>query len=648
MGGAARPGAARGGGWFGGQMPVERPKNYGAAVRRLLQRFGPERRWLLLVLLLTSSSVALTIAGPKILGNATNVLFNGLVGKQLPAGVSKSHAIAQLHARGQNQLADMLAGMNVTPGVGVDWNLFGMLLVLAAAAYLGGAILMWAQGYILAGVAQRIVYGLRRDVEDKLSRLPLRYFDRHERGDILSRVTNDIDNIGNTLQQGLGQLVNSVLTVVGVLIVMFWISVLLAGISLVIVPASVLVTFLIASRSQKRFGQQWKWTGQLNAHVEEMHTGHALVQVFGHRERALEDFDRLNGNLYSASFAAQFLSGIIQPAMLLLSNLNYVAIAAIGGYRVATGAMTLGDVQAFIQYSRQFTMPLTQIAAQMNLLQSGVASAERVFELLDAEEERRERADAIRLDRIEGRVAFEGVSFRYRPDEPLIENFDLEVEPGQTVAIVGHTGAGKTTIVNLLMRFYDVDGGAIKLDGVDIRDLRRDDLRRAFGMVLQDSWVFAGTIRDNIAYGRLGATVDQVVAAAEAAYLDRFVRTLPEGYDTALDDEASNLSAGQRQLLTIARAFIADPSILILDEATSNVDTRTEVLIQQAMASLRRGRTSFVIAHRLSTIRNADVIIVMDHGRIVERGSHEDLLAARGAYHDLYRSQFAEAFAEAG
>ncbi len=646
-GGGARPGGGRGFQFPGSGPPPAKPKSYRRTVARLLGRFAPERARLILVVILTSASVALTIAGPKILGNATNVLFEGLIGKQLPHGVTKAQVIAGLRAHGQGRQADLLSGMNVTPGVGVDYHAFATLLLLAVGAYLAGAVLMWVQGYIMAGVAQRILYGLREDVEEKLARLPLRYFDQNERGDILSRVTNDIDNIGNTLQQGIGQLVNSLLTVVGVLAIMLWISPLLAVISLVVVPASVGVTIVIASRSQKRFAQQWKWTGQLNAHVEEMHTGHALVQVFGQRQPALDEFDRLNDQVFSASFAAQFLSGIIQPAMLLLSNLNYVAIAAIGGYRVATGTMSLGDVQAFIQYSRQFTMPLTQIAGQMTLLQSGVASAERVFELLDGEEESSDRDAPARLEGVEGRVTFDGVSFRYRPDEPLIEDFQLDVAPGQTVAIVGHTGAGKTTMVNLLMRFYDVDGGAIRLDGIDIRDLRRDDLRRAFGMVLQDSWLFSGTIRDNIAYGRLDATEAEVVEAAEAAHFDHFVRTLPDGYDTVLDDEASILSAGQRQLLTIARAFIADPSILILDEATSSVDTRTEVLIQEAMARLRTGRTSFVIAHRLSTIRNADVIIVMDHGHIVERGSHEELLAREGVYYELYRSQFTESFAEA-
>jgi ATP-binding cassette subfamily B protein len=633
---------------FGGGPPPAKIRNFRLTVRRLFVRLGVERAWMLTAVVLTAIGVALAVVGPKILGNATNILFDGLVGKSLPRGVPKAQLILAMRQHGQGQLADMLNGMNVTPGVGVDWNAFGLVLLLAVVTYLVASAFTWAQGYILAGVAQRTVYRMRRDVAGKLDRLPLAYFDHHERGDILSRVTNDIDNIGTTLQQGLGQLLNSLLTVVGVLGIMFWIDWQLASISLVMVPLSAAVTFLIARQSQKRFAAQWKSTGILNAHVEEMHTGHALVQAFGYRETALAEFSKQNERLYSASFSAQFLSGIIMPAMQAVSNLNYVAIAVIGGYKVASGTMSLGDVQAFIQYSRQFTMPLMQLAGQINLLQSGIASAERVFEFLDAEEEIPDSATAIALPEIRGRVSLENVSFRYEPAKPLIEDFNFKVEPGQTIAIVGPTGAGKTTIVNLLMRFYDVDGGSIKVDGVDVRDLRRDDLRKTFGMVLQDTWLFSASIRDNIAYGRTGATDDEVVEAAQSAYFDHFVRTLPDGYATHIDDDASNLSAGQRQLLTIARAFIADPAVLILDEATSSVDTRTEVLIQQAMARLRHGRTSFVIAHRLSTIRNADQIMVMDHGRIVETGSHEELLARGGFYFDLYQSQFSEAFAEAG
>ncbi|HEY9325543.1 MAG TPA: ABC transporter ATP-binding protein, partial [Candidatus Limnocylindria bacterium] len=591
---------------------------------------------------LASASVVFSVIGPKLIGNATNVIFEGVIGKNLPAGMTKDQAVELLRSRGQGQLADMLSGTNVVPGAGVDFTQLGQILLFAAVVYLLAAVLGWLQQYLMAGVAQRTVYGLRREVEAKLARLPLRYFDSHPHGDLLSRVTNDVDNIATTLQQGMSQLLTSVLTVVGVLAMMLWISPLLAGISILMIPLTLVVTVVIAGRSQKEFVAQWARTGALNGHVEQMHTGHALVQVFGRRQVAIAQFDQLNEGLYAASFKAQFLSGIIQPAVAFLSNLNYVGVAVIGGYRVASGTMTLGDVQAFIQYSRQFTMPLTQLAAQANLLQSGLASAERVFELLQAPEESADRAAPVAPPTVNGHVEFDRVSFRYLPEKPLIEDFTLDVRPGQTVAIVGPTGAGKTTIVNLLMRFYEIDGGAIRLDGIDTRELPRDVVRRAFGMVLQDTWLFTGTIRDNIAYGKENATMDEIVAAATAAHADQFIRTLPDGYDTVLAEDASNISSGQKQLLTIARAFLADRSVLILDEATSNVDTRTEVLIQKAMTQLRHGRTSFVIAHRLSTIRSADTIVVMDQGRIVEQGSHAELLAQGGFYHDLYYSQFAE------
>ena len=632
----------------GGGAPVEKSKDFWGTLRRLLRRLGPDRFRILVALAFGVVSVGFTVSGPRILGNATNVLFNGVVGRLLHPGVTKSQAIVSLRAHGESQIASMISAMNVTPGKGVDIGELGKVLGFAALVYVAGAAFNYGQGFLLAGVAQRAMFGLRREVEDKLARLPLRYFDSHPHGDILSRVTNDIDNLTTTVQQGLSQLLTSALTICGVLGMMFWISPILAAVSAVTIPLAIVVTFLIARRSQIQFAMQWDQTGDLNGLVEETHTGHSLVQVYGRRKATIDEFTSQNKRLYEASFRAQFLSGVIQPSMQFIANLNYVVIAVFGGYRVASGLLSLGDVTAFIQYSRQFTMPITQIASQMNLLQSGMASAERVFDFLDAEEESAEPTLEARVSLPTGgagSVKLEHVNFRYAPDEPLIEDFDLEVAAGETVAIVGPTGAGKTTVVNLLVRFYEIDSGRISLDGIDYKDLTRDEVRRAFGMVLQDTWLFAGTIRDNIAYGRPGASEEEIIAASQAAHVDHFVRTLPDGYETRLDEDASNISSGQRQLLTIARAFLANPSILILDEATSNVDTRTEVLIQEAMATLRQGRTSFVIAHRLSTIRDADTIIVMDHGHIVEQGGHLDLLERRGFYYSLYNSQFSEAAA---
>ena len=643
-----RPGAARvamGGPGGMAAAPGGTAKDVRGTMRRLLARLRPDRIRLTFVVVLGATSVGFTVSGPKILGNATNVLFEGVIGANLPKGATTAQVVAALRARGEDQLADMIAAMHVVPGIGVDFARFGALLGLAALVYVVGAVFNWGQGYLMAGIAQRAMYGLRRDVEEKLARLPLRYFDSHPHGDVLSRVTNDIDNLATTLQQGLSQLLISVLTICGVLGMMFWISPLLAAVSLVTIPLAIVVTLVIARRSQVQFNDQWDRTGTLNSLVEQTHTGHALVLAFGQRKRTIAEFTAENRRLFDASFRAQFLSGVIQPAVQFIGNLNYVLIAAVGGYQVATGAIPLGDVTAFIQYSRQFTMPIAQIAAQMNLLQSGLASAERVFEFLDEPEESVLTAGTAPAK--PGRVRLEHVSFRYDPGTPLIEDFSLAAAPGETVAIVGPTGAGKTTIVNLLMRFYEIDSGRILLDGADYRELSREQVRGCFGMVLQDTWLFAGTIRDNIGYGRRGATHAEIVAAARAAYVDHFVRTLPAGYDTVLDEDAANISAGQKQLLTIARAFLADPPILILDEATSNVDTRTEVLIQDAMARLRRGRTSFVIAHRLSTIRNADTIVVMNEGRIVEQGSHAELLRKHGFYYGLYNSQFTEPGAEA-
>jgi len=618
------------------------------AARRLLGLLAPERFRLVFALVMGVTAVGLTVLGPRILGDATNVLFDGVVGRQLPAGLSKAEAVAQLRAHGHGQLAEMVSHMHVTPGVGIDVGQLGRWLGLAAIVYLCGSAFSFGQGYVMAGITQRTMLGLRRDVEEKLARLPLRYFDSHPHGDVLSRVTNDIDNLTTTLQQGLSQLATSLLTVLGVLTMMFWISPLLAGASLLVIPLAVLLSWFVVRRSQVQFAAQWERTGTLNGLVEETHTGHALVQIYGRRAATIDEFGRQNRSLYEASFRGQFLSGVIQPAMMFLANLNYVAIAVLGGWRVASGALSLGDVQAFIQYSRQFTMPITQIASQMNMLQSGLASAERVFEFLDAEEQEPDLPLALAAEhRNGGRVTLDRVSFRYEPEKPLIEDFTLDVLPGSTVAIVGPTGAGKTTLVNLLVRFYEVDDGRILLDGIDYRRLTRDQVRRVYGMVLQDTWLFAGTIRDNIGYGKPGATDAEIVEAARTAYVDHFVRTLPDGYDTVLDEDASNISSGQKQLLTIARAFLADPGILILDEATSNVDTRTELYVQRAMTQLRKGRTSFVIAHRLSTIRNADTIVVMDNGRIVEHGDHAELLARGGLYHFLYTTQFGQAQAEA-
>ncbi|HYN69188.1 MAG TPA: ABC transporter ATP-binding protein [Candidatus Eisenbacteria bacterium] len=645
-----------GGGGMMGMMgqPVAKPQDFKGSFRRLLNRLQPDAPLIALVIGLAVVSVALAVIGPKILGNAIDDIFKGFLSSQIPAGVTKEQAIAGLRASGNGQLADMLQSIDITPGVGLDFGALGQVLLLLAGVYLVSALFAWVQAYVMAGVTQRTVYRLRQDVDRKLGRLPLRYFDSHSRGDLLSRVTNDIDNIGQTLQQSLTQLISSLLTVVGVLILMLTISPILAAISLLAVPLSIVVTVLIAGRSQSQFVAQWASTGRLNGHVEEMHTGHSIVKVFGRQREAIERFDAENDRLYDASYRAQFISGLIQPMINVIANLNYVAIAVIGGLRVAAGQMSLGDVVAFIQYSRQFTFPIIQAASIANVLQSAVASAERVFELLDEAEEVPDPVRPVVLPRDSGdrasprrAVAFEHISFRYEPDKPLIEDLDLVAEAGNTVAIVGPTGAGKTTLVNLLMRFYDVEAGRITLDGIDIRDLTRDELRRTFGMVLQDTWLFHGTIRDNIAYGRDGATEDEIVAAAEAAHVDHFVRTLPDGYDTVIDDDATNMSMGEKQLLTIARAFLADPPILILDEATSSVDTRTEILIQRAMARLMKGRTAFVIAHRLSTIRDADTILVMDHGRIVEQGNHEELIARRGFYYDLYNSQFVEPLAEA-
>ena len=645
---ARRPQGHGPGGGMG--MPAEKPSDLGGTLRRMVGELRVERTRILIAVSLGILGTAGMVVGPKLLGNATNVIFDGVVGKLLPAGMTREQAVAALRTQGQDTLADTLAGMpHVVPGQGVDFERLALSLGVVFAVYLGAFLFTWLQGRIITTVVQQTVYRLREQVETKLSRLPLSYFDRQARGEVLSRVTNDIDNISQSVQQILSQLITSVLTVLGVLGMMLWISWQLALVALVTIPVSALVVSQIAKRSQPQFVEQWKRTGTVNAHVEEMYTGHDLVTVFGHQERAVATFREENEKLFQASFKAQFITGTIQPVMGWVANIGYVAIAVLGAVRITSGVMTLGDVQAFVQYSRQFSQPITQIASLMNMVQSGAASAERVFDLLDAEEESSDPVAPAHLGEVAGRVAFEHVKFSYTPDKPLIEDLSFVAEPGQTVAIVGPTGAGKTTLVNLIMRFYDVDGGRITIDGVDTRDLTRGEVRAKIGMVLQDTWLFGGTVKENITYGaHQEVSADRLLQAAEATHVAPFVRTLPDGYDTRLDDEGTEgtaVSAGEKQLLTIARAFLADPPILILDEATSSVDTRTEVLVQEAMNALRVGRTSFVIAHRLSTIRDADIILVMERGDIVEQGSHAELLEAGGAYARLYQSQFAAAAA---
>ncbi|MBW9119264.1 ABC transporter ATP-binding protein [Microbacterium trichothecenolyticum] len=625
---------------MGQAMGGEKAQNFGPSAKRLLAMLRPDRLLLFVVLVFSILSVTLSVIGPKLLGEGTNVVFAGFISLQVPAGMTKQQVIDQLVASGNEDQANMIAAMDFVPGAGVDFDQLARILTLVLIVYVFSSLFGWLQARILNGVVQRAMHRLRLQVEDKVHRLPLSYFDRVQRGELLSRVTNDVDNIGQTMQQTLSQVVISLLTVIGVLTMMFLISPLLAVIALVTIPLTIFITVLVAKRSQKLFVQQWKTTGVLNARVEETFSGHSVVKVFGHQKEVEADFRAENEELYRSSFGAQFLSGVIMPAMMFVGNLVYVAIAVVGGLQVAAGLMSIGDVQAFIQYSRQFTQPLSQLGSMANLLQSGVASAERVFELLDEEDQAPDDAPADTAPESASRLEFEDVSFRYVADKPLIDSLTLAARPGSTVAIVGPTGAGKTTLVNLIMRFYDVDSGRITLDGIDTRRMTRDDLRARTGMVLQDTWLFAGTIRENIAYGRPDASDEEIVSAARAAYVDRFVHALPDGYDTMLDDEATNLSVGERQLITIARAFLADPRILILDEATSSVDTRTELLIQRAMSRLREDRTAFVIAHRLSTIRDADLILVMEDGTIVEQGSHGELLAQKGAYWRLYNAQF--------
>ena len=632
--------------FMSGGMPAEKALDFKGSLSRLLRLLRPQRAMLITVLTLGAASVALTVIGPKVLAKATDLMFAGVISRDLPVGVTKEQVIAGLRARGNNTLADTYGAIDLTPGHGIDFTALGRVLMIVLALYIIASFFGAVQARLTTSLVQGAVFRLRQDIEAKFARLPLRYFDRQPRGEVLSRVTNDIDNLAQSLQQTLSQIITSLFTVIGVLVMMLLISPMLAVVVVVTVPVSVFVAAKIGKRAQPQFIKQWGTTGKLNAHVEEMYSGHSLVHVFGRRADSEATFREHNEALFQASFKASFISGTIQPAMMFIGNLSYVLVAVVGALRVASGSLSLGDVQAFIQYSRQFSQPVTQIASMANLLQSGVASAERVFALLDAEEQEPEPEDPQRPAEVHGQVEFEHVSFRYLEETPLIEDLSLSVEPGHTVAIVGPTGAGKTTLVNLLMRFYEIDGGRITLDGIDIKAMNREELRAKTGMVLQDAWLFGGTIAENIAYGADNVTREQVIEAAKATYVDRFVRTLPDGYDTVLDDEGGTVSAGEKQLITVARAFLARPAILILDEATSSVDTRTEVLIQHAMNSLRSGRTSFVIAHRLSTIRDADVILVMENGNIVEQGNHETLINANGAYSRLYAAQFAEAMAE--
>lgn len=592
-------------------MPVEKSAAFGDALRRLWKLLSTERLRLVAVLAMTLVSVGLVVVGPKLLGEATDVIFRGVVG-----------------------------------GGGIEFDELHRKLLLVAGLYLASWALSYAQAYILAGVLQRSMYSLRRQVEEKLHRLPLRYVDAQPRGDLLSRVTNDIDNLSQSLQQTISQILVSILTLIGVVVMMLTISPWLTVVALITVPVSIVAMKQIGGRARPKYMAQWANTGDLNSQVEEAFTGHAIVKSFGRRREVAAEFEKTNDQLFEASFGAQFMVSLIQPAMIFLGNVQYALIAVVGGLRISSGAITVGDMQAFIQYARQFSQPLTHLASMATVFQSGIASLERVLEFLDADEQSVEQADTIDPPPVRGRIVFDDVHFSYSPDTPLIEGLSVVAEPGQTVAIVGPTGAGKTTLVNLIMRFYDLDAGSISLDGRDISSFPRRELRSKVGMVLQDTWLFGGTIRDNIAYGNPGATDEQILEAAEVTYVDRFVHNLPDGYDTVMNDEGDNVSSGEKQLITIARAFLADPSILILDEATSSVDTRTEVLIQEAMNALRANRTSFVIAHRLSTIRGADVILVMEDGRIVEQGNHDDLLAHAGPYSRLYNAQFAGAAVE--
>ena len=632
----------------GGIAPMtSKPRRH--TLKRLVSYIFADKLRCIIVLLAAAAATTCMVLGPKVMGQATNVLFEGIISKMLgamgvPADTPKDQIIEMMNQRGLGSMTDMVATMDIHPGSGVDFTKVAIILGITACVFLGTVLLRWLQGWTMTRLVTNAVYRMRKQIEDKLDKLPLSYFDRVPRGEVMSRTTNDVDNIGQTLQQVLGEFVFAVFTIIGVIVMMLTISPMLTLLSLVVIPFMLAVAYLIIRKSQPFFFRQWSATGAVNSHVEEMFTGHMVIRAYGQEQQTREEFERRNHELYDSAFHAQFIAGLNQPITMFFSNLNFVIVVVVGGLKVIAGQVTLGDLQAFSQYSRQLSQPLGQLSSMATILQSSLASAERIFEFLDEPEEKPDPEHTTDIKDVKGLVRFDHVRFSYDPAEPLIEDLSLTALPGQTVAIVGPTGAGKTTLVNLLMRFYEIQGGSITIDGVDTRDMSRHDLRSHFGMVLQDTWLFDGTIRENLTYGvREGTTIseERMLEGARATHVDEFVRRLPEGYDTELNDETSELSQGERQLMTICRAFLSDPDILILDEAPSSVDTRTEVLVQQAMNELRKGRTSFVIAHRLSTIRDADLILVVNHGSIVEQGTHDELLAKGGAYADLYNSQFA-------